>query len=351
MLDKVLENMGKKVQPSNKKLGRPEEISDRELLDRFKALKQFLEQNWGRIGFKLQKARRPDDVKTALRIVPYVEQFSAFRDRRAARLLEDGNTEVGLPELRVTQEKYADAKATHDRLWSEYHKTKQSADGATTTLKVFISQFEAAIGLFPFFFVAAQFAKMLGVAELTNKSNQLWASLQLAQDEKKSVEAILSSQEAWYARKELVRFARNRRYEKSVTNIAKAMAGLPDYGWLYSLRRCSQIKEIKENSIDVATNYQLFKVLEGIIKKTKPLRLNKVEAKLRAELLREGGSWLLRAQFGHSWWDVEQGFRACAGKKISRKEMPYRLMAAIQDSLERGKTLPEQELAKRAQLV
>ncbi len=161
----------------------------------------------------------------------------------------------------------------------------------------------------------------------------------------------MSSQEAWYARNEVVRFARNRHYEKSLTNFAKAIAGLPDYGWLHSVRRCSEIKEIEENTHDTALNYQLFQLIEGIIKKTKPLKLYKVEAKVRAELLREDGSWLLREYFGRHWWDIEQAFHACVGKRIPRKEMPYKLMAAFQDSFERGKTIPEQELAKRAQLV
>jgi len=161
----------------------------------------------------------------------------------------------------------------------------------------------------------------------------------------------VSSQEAWYARNEVVRFARNRHYEKSLTNFAKAIAGLPDYGWLHSVRRCSEIKEIEENTHDTALNYQLFQLIEGIIKKTKPLKLYKVEAKVRAELLREDGSWLLREYFGRHWWDIEQAFHACVGKRIPRKEMPYKLMAAFQDSFERGKTIPEQELAKRAQLV
>ena len=64
--------MPKKAKHS-KKLGRPEELSSEELLDRFKALKRFLEDNWGRIGLKLQLVRQPDKVKTILKLVPGVE--------------------------------------------------------------------------------------------------------------------------------------------------------------------------------------------------------------------------------------------------------------------------------------
>jgi hypothetical protein len=340
--------MPKKSNHSKKKLGRPEALRPEELLERFKELKRFLEDNWGRIGLKLQRARRPDDVKRALKLVPGVEQFIPFRDKRAARLLEDGNTKVGLGELRLTREKYKDALATQDRLWTEYHKARRSAEDATTALKAFISQIEAAIGLFPFFLVTALVAKALGVEELTNDSNRIEASLQVAQKEKQMLQERLSSQEAWYARNEVVEFARSRRYEKTPTNFARAMAGLPDYGWLRSLRRCLRITH---KPLYIAVNYQLFELLGAIIKKTKPIKVKKVEAKLRAELLREDAPWVLKAHFGPSWWYIEQAFSTCVGKRISRKEMVYRLMAAIQDNLERGKTIPEQELAKRAQLV
>ncbi len=175
--------MSKKTKPA-KTLGRPEELSDKELLRRFKALKQFLENNWGRIGLKLQRARRPDDVKKTLKLVPYVEQLTAFRDERAARLLDDRETEVELEELRVTQEEYKVVEASQDRLWSEYHRARRSAEEATVALKAFISQIEGAIGLFPFFFVSAVFAKTLGVEELTKASNQLEASLHVAQEDK-----------------------------------------------------------------------------------------------------------------------------------------------------------------------
>jgi len=337
--------MPKKIKHS---LGRPEELSSEELLDRFKALKRFLEDNWGRIGLKLQRARQPDKVKMILKLVPGVEWCTPFRDHPAACLLKDGTTKVRWRELGLTRQQHEDAVATEDRLWSEYHGARRRAEEATTALKVVISQFEGAIGFFPFFRIAVVVAKQLGVEELTSDSNRLWASLQQARKEKQMLKERLLSQEAWYARNEVVRFARSTRYEKTPTNFAKAMAGLPDYGWLHSLRRCLKIKD---KSPHTAVNFQLFKRLEAIIKKTRPLRIRKVETRLRTELLREDAASYLKAHFGPSWWYIEQAFDACVGKGISRKDLPHRLMAAIQDNLERGKTLPEQELAKRRQLV
>jgi hypothetical protein len=334
--------MPKKTKHS-KKLGRPEELSSEELLDRFKALKRFLEDNWGRIGLKLQRVRQPDKVKTILNLVPGVEWCTPFRDHAAACLLKDGTTKVRRREL-----EHKDTDKEESRLFSEYQSAWRRAEEATTALKAVISQFGGAIDFFPFFRIAFVVAKELGVEELTSNSNQLEASLQQERKEKQMLKERLSSQEAWYARSEVVKFARSTRYEKSPTNFAKAMAGLPDYGWLHSLRRCLKIKD---KSHHTPVNYQLFKLLEAIIKKARPLKIRKVETRLRTELLREDAASYLKVHFGPSWWYIEQAFDACVAKRISRKDLPYRLMAAIQDNLERGKTIPEQELAKRRQLV
>lgn len=338
--------MPKKTRHS--KLGRPEELSSEELLARFKALKQFLEDNWGRIGLKLKRARQPDKVQAILKLVPGVEWCTPFRDHAAACLLKNGTTKVRRRELALTRQQHNDTDKKESRLLSEYQSAWQRAEEATTALKVVISQFGGTIDFFPFFRIAFVVAKELGVEELTSNSNRLEASLQQAREERRVLKERLSSQEAWYARNEVVKFARSTRYEKTPTNFAKAMAGLPDYGWLHSLRRCLNIKD---KSLYIAVNFQLFKRLEAIIKKTSPMKIRKVETRLRTQLLREDAASYLKAHFGPSWWYIEQAFDACVGKGISRSDLPYRLMAVIQDNLERGKTMPEQELAKRRQLV
>jgi len=157
------------------------------LLDRYKALKQFVEINWGRIGLELQRVRQPDEVRATLKLVPGVEWCSPFRDQAAAAcLLEDGSTKVGRRELRLTRQQHKDAVATERRLFSEYPSTRQKAEEATTALKALISQFGTGISLFPFFRVVALVAKELGVEELTNNSNRLEASFRQAQKERQT---------------------------------------------------------------------------------------------------------------------------------------------------------------------
>ncbi len=71
--------MRKKTKKVNRG-GRTEEISAEKLLERFRALKRVLEDNWGRIGLKLQRVRNPNDVKEIFTLLPGVEWYPPFWD-------------------------------------------------------------------------------------------------------------------------------------------------------------------------------------------------------------------------------------------------------------------------------
>src|SRR6266852_4504903 len=92
-----------------KKLGRDTVVKDKDLSNRYNALKLFLEQNWGRIGLRLQRVRKPSDVQSAFKLVPGLESWSPFRENKATCLFDDATGPVGIPELRVTQRMHDEA--------------------------------------------------------------------------------------------------------------------------------------------------------------------------------------------------------------------------------------------------
>jgi|SRR5882672_848676 len=125
----------------SKKLGRNEVLSAEELRKRFLDLKRFLGDNWGRIGLKLQKARKPDDIRKALRLVPSVEWCIPFRDGGAKCLISDGSAEVGWLEVRRTREAFEEADRALNSLWLEYHDASRKSQEATDAVKAEISRF------------------------------------------------------------------------------------------------------------------------------------------------------------------------------------------------------------------
>ncbi|MGB9072140.1 MAG: hypothetical protein WCC22_05675 [Terriglobales bacterium] len=337
----------KKSKKSTKKLGRPEVIRPEDLLDRYRALKQFLEHDWGRIGLELQRVRQPDDVWTALKLVPGVEWCTPFRDQPAACLLEDGEIEVEKPELDLLRQQHQDADDTERRLYSEYHSAYEKAAAATTALKAAISQFGAGLNVPRFFWVIFLTARELRVGQLTNETNRIKDSLDRARETKQLLKKQLTPRRAWFARNEVVEFRKSTRFENSAVNFAKAMAGLPEYGWLHSFRKCSKIREVS----DKATSYLLFEILEMLVKKTKPVNLRKLEMRLRDELLRTDANLFVRGYVGPNWAYMKRAFAECRGKGYERADLPYRIMGRFLHNVERPKSITEVELAKLEQFV
>ncbi len=119
------------------------------------------------------------------------------------------------------------------------------------------------LSFYPFFAVIFLIAGKLEVEKLTNDTNRMKEDLSLAQQKKQLLKGQLTSQSAWFARNEVVKFSKNTRFEKTPVNFAKAMAGLPYYGWLHSFRKCSMIRDEPVS----ATSYLLFEILKTIVKK------------------------------------------------------------------------------------
>jgi hypothetical protein len=242
---------------------------------------------------------------------------------------------------------YKDANDTERRLWSEYHLAYEKAVAATTALKAAISQFGVAPLLLRFFWVIFLTARELRVKKLTDETDRLKDLLDRARETKQELKKQLTPRSAWFARNEVVEFRKSTRFENTAINFAKAMAGLPEYAWLHSLRKCSKIQD----KFDKATSYLLFEILEMLVKKSKPVNLGKLEIRLRDELLKPDADLFVRGYAGANWAYMKWAFADCRGKGYSRAELPYRIMGRFLDHMQRPKSITEVELAKLEQLV
>lgn len=175
----------------------------------------------------------------------------------------------------------------------------------------------------------------------------LWDAVLKARKEKDTLKDLLNAQEAWVARNEVVKFARNRRYSKSLLNFARAMAGVPEWGWFHSRRTC---ETIRDNS-DPTSPHKVFELLEGVIRKTKPLRLSRVEKRFRSQLLGPAADPMLKAYVAPQWDYLEESIRFCKGKDFKRSELPFKIMDRFIYHTERGKSTIDTELAKRNELA
>src|SRR5260370_9199190 len=144
--------MPKKPQ-TGKKRGRDQVIKDDDgLLRRYGALTLCLEHNWGGIGLKVERVRKPADVSSALKLVPGIEWCAPFRDHKASCLANAGSGPLRFQELRIPQQMHDDAiKAQHDQ-WSSFHSFAQTFEKAKTSLRIAVSELGSLASFFPIFY-------------------------------------------------------------------------------------------------------------------------------------------------------------------------------------------------------
>jgi len=339
----------KKRPQNSKKLGRHEEIAEDELVRRYAAMKQVLEDNWGLLGLRLPRVRKPEDVRSILDLIHGVEWCSAFRDFPTGCLLRQGDTKVGWRQVRDTREKLKKAK----RVRSELSGETQTAYEKLQPVK---NAFEAARKGKEQHQLSKderdelqKLAKLLRIEETTRHYQELSDLLQVAQKEQESLEQQLSMEEAWLSRNEVLAFVRDpeRRYSKTPENFAKAMAGLPFYDWLYSLRKCLSIRAAA--NVRKTYLFQLFEMIQGIVRRTRSGNLKKIESRLKSDLLKTECDPLLRSYISPQWFYMARAFEDCRGKKFRRAHIPYKVMGSFLEHRQKP-TLADSALAKLNQL-
>ena len=335
---------------TSKKLGRDEEIDPEELVRRYAAMKRFLEDNWGRLGLKLPRVSKPATVKSVLNRVRDAKWCPAFRDFPTGCLLEDGSARVSWREVRQTREKYKAAERTEGLVSLESHNVNQAAQNARTAFDAAAAEYKQTPDTKRSQSRLKQIAKQLQVEELGKQAQELSMKFQAAHQTREALAALLASQEAWLARNEVVGFIKDpeRRYSKTPANFAKAMAGLPYYDWLYSVRKCLSIPKVA--TVPKTHWFQVFETLQRITKRTRSADLKQIELKLKDELLNPETDSLLRSHISLYWFYMTLAFADCRGKKIRPADIPYKVMEKFLDHFERP-SVAEAELAKHNQLL
>jgi hypothetical protein len=338
-----------KSKKTSTKRGREEEITPEELLRRYAAMKRFLEDDWGRLGLKLLTVRKPDDVKSILNLVPNAQWCPAFRDFPTGCLLRDGNVKVGWRQLRVTRDKWEEARLVESQFSRESqtaHQSLQQIKNAFESVRKGREETELPKHERN---QLQMIAKQLRINEMTSRARELSELLRVAQAKRESLEHQLLTEEAWFARNEVIAFVRDRkrRYSKTPANFAKAMAGLPFYDWLYSVRKCQSIPEL--TSVSKTNLFQIFEMVQQLVRRTRSANLRKIESKLKGKLLTEAAP-VLTSYISPLWFYMTLAFADCRGKRIRRAHIPYKVMERFLEH-RYGPSVVEGELAKLNQLL
>jgi hypothetical protein len=264
--------------------------------------------------------------------------------------VNEGRGPVHFSVVRATRRRHKEADAAMTSRWSELHVSSQKFASAQTSLRVAVSEFATLarfLRIFTYLF-AIDFEVQQLRRELETADRVLKDARKVEEDlrNKKAV------QEAWFAQNEIVQLKRSKRHELNPDNLAKAMAGMPEYGWFNSFRRCEDLDiEAFKPYLRLMPSpypYQLFEIVTRIVKRMKPLKLDRIEKRLLTEL-RLNENMLLRESVKPLWLDMKEAFADCRGRRLKRRELPYFLIGRFLDRVESGKSEMNRDLAKYAE--
>jgi hypothetical protein len=249
------------------RVGRPESVDDATLEDSRNHLVWLLEISWGEVGWNLRTVKTAADVRCALQ----AWDQEPYRSRYVVETL-----------LRFS-ERAATAKALNERR-RRLGKLNETVRNAHESLEKCWESFERAIRV-PATQLSQGEQEVLD-DEIKKRAQTLahaGAEYLDLRDRRENLERLLRDGEAYFARGELVRFCKSRRYRINPLNTANALAGLPFLGWRQSAKRCRKWKCPGADGMA----YQAFKIIYRIVN----------SCTQRSELIKYAEQWL-RARRG-----------------------------------------------------
>ena len=305
--DETSESRGIVGSPERKR-GRRSDLDDEELTQRRNQLVQALEGVWGDIGWTLPRCRKAEDLIDAFSSLDqiYVQNLiSPFR-RSSSEVASDNKIRATRSRLRMVvprRYKMAEMKRNAlEQLQSADVALSQSTGHARRQLKSWRKK-------------------------CRKEAAGPYGEYQELSREEASLQLRLANLEASFARQQLFRFLKSKRYELTPLNLANAMAGVPYMGWRQSMRRTSGTECIIANG----QTYQVFKAIRYLV--------NSATTKAETALLNHFRNGILqlpgrhrtaKKELAENWLYVQRAIRQACRSKVHPRALLFEIMRRYQ---------------------
>ncbi len=287
---------------------------------------QIFEGAWGEIGWELQRCKKTEDF---IRIFnPLAGPGSWIRDVILifCRPSSEPASTVALRKVRAERRALAEPIRTADesnrRAEEQLHQVNWALDQARKSSRRIVKR-----------------ARKKRRKE-TWKAAQQYRTLS---NSERRLETRLRDLEASFARQELLRFLRSKRYALTPLNLAGAAAGLPYMGWRQSMRRSTKTPSTIANGL----TYQIFKSIRYLAERASKKAENVLVTDFREGIpLLPSRYQLPKAELAEKWFYVErairQAYRAKPHPKALHFEITKRYLKQIQSQSQVDMVLAEQ---------
>ena len=283
--------------------GRKVAIEDGPLWTCRDSLVGLLETTWADVGDKLPRIKKPGDVYEALRVWEQDNRHDLLYVTQA--LLRSSGSPATIKSLNEKRRRMRALNVSTNNASEYLRKCCASVETAVRAFNVPCPENERAI------IDEILKERAIAVAHAAN------AHLALKVQQEEMAEHIRDC-EAYFARAEVSRFCKSKRYRLTPLNTADAIAGLPEIGWRQTAKRCKQ----KACSGSGGGSIQVFETIRRIVE----------SCARKPELLRHAERWL-RAQrrtksFGTSnlqenWYYLRLSIKSALEAGIRSRDLPF----------------------------
>jgi hypothetical protein len=281
--------------------GRPSGLTDTQLHLRREQFVQIFESSWGDIEFGLQRCRKADDL---IGVITPIAEPGSWVYGPLSIFCSESSESASANALRIIR---AELRAIVEPY--------RLADEVTRNAYGQLQQLNRIFAQGP-----KKHRRVLKRAQKLKRKQYHKAVQQLSDLSKKlrELEKRLKGIEISFARQELLRFLKSKRYALTPLSLANAAAGLPDIGWRRSMRRCLKEQSKLANGLD----YQIFKLISYIArtsnKKSEYTLVTSFRERLKSLPRRHQ---TVGAKLAETWWYLERALLQAYRSKPHRKAL------------------------------
>ena len=296
-------------------------FTDEQLWNRRDQLVQTYEGSWGRVGRELVRLQRPEDVPAIFKPLQqcFISDIISVYCRPSCQ-----------PSSAKKLRKFRSKLSKVTKPWLDAEIVKRQA----------LEQLQIADVA-----IARGNGRLLKRARKARRkeASRAMGKYRILDESRRQLELQIRELEPSFARHELFRFVKSKRYEINAENLANATAGLPYMGWRQSMRRCEKSKSAIANGGAI----QVFKAIRYLV----GIAVDKAEKALVAHFRGKIPSLPLRyklpkTEFADKWLYLERAIRqACRTKphpKFLHFEISERYFLQLQSFSPQDKALEVQ---------
>jgi hypothetical protein len=285
--------------------GRHSELSDPQLHNRRDQLVQIFEGTWGEIGWELQRCKKADDL---IRIfAPVAVPGSWFRDAMIIFCRPSREPASGATLRKVRAE------------WRALAEPLRAADESNRRVEEQLRQVNWALTQ------AHGSSRRIVKRARKKRRKEAWKAARqyrILSKRDRWLEARRIGLETSFARQELFRFLKSKRYALTPLNVGNAAAGLPHMGWRQSMRRSVKAP----CKIANGRMYQIFKAIRYLATNANRKTENGLVITFEDYIPSLPSRYQLpKAELAEKWFYLERALRQAYRTKLHPKALPFEI--------------------------